>query len=111
VVRDVINDLSALVFQKEPVACESSIDDPTSETLIADLRVRGVWEPQVDAIFDVHVVDTDAPSYADCSPQTVIQTAIVQKKGKYIPLLVRHIVLVLPHLFLVLMVCLVRMLS
>ena len=48
-VRDAIGDLSALVWnqvQKEPVVCESSIDDPTSETLIADLRVRGVWEPR-----------------------------------------------------------------
>jgi len=39
--------------------------------------------PQLDAIFDVGVVDTDAPSYSDCSPQAVIQTAKVQKKGKY----------------------------
>ena len=64
-------DLSSLVWkqvQKEPIVCESTIDDSTSEILIADLRVRGVWEPQVDVIFDVRVVDTDAPSYCShCS--------------------------------------------
>jgi len=31
----------------------------------------------------VRVVDTDAPSYSDCSPKAVIQIAEVQKKGKY----------------------------
>ena len=56
----------------------------TSETLIADLRVCGVWEPQVDAIFDVHVVDNDAPLYCSCSPQAVIQSAEVEKKRKYL---------------------------
>ena len=34
--------------QKEPIVCESTTDDSTSETLITDLRVRGVWEPQID---------------------------------------------------------------
>ena len=44
-VWDTIGDLSSLVWkqvQKEPIVCESTIDDSTSETLIADLRVRGV---------------------------------------------------------------------
>ena len=71
-VHDTIGDLSSLVWkqvQKEPIVCESTIDGSTSETLIADLRVHGVWEPQGDAIFDVHVVDTDAPSYCSHSPQ------------------------------------------
>ena len=52
-VWDAVWDLSSLVWkqvQKEPVVCESTIDDSASETLIADLRVRDVWEPQVDAI-------------------------------------------------------------
>ena len=38
-----------------PVVCESS-NSPSGVTLIADLRVRGVWQSQVD----VHVVDMDA---------------------------------------------------
>ena len=37
--------------QKEPVVCESSIDDLISETLYADLRVRGIWELQVDVTY------------------------------------------------------------
>ena len=27
--------------------------DPTSVTLIANLRIRGVWQPQADVLFDV----------------------------------------------------------
>ena len=44
-VRDAIGDLSSFVWkqvQKEPIVCESN---STSEPLIADLRVCGVWEP------------------------------------------------------------------
>ena len=33
---------------REPVICESSPVDPSNVTLIADLRVHGVWQPQVD---------------------------------------------------------------
>ena len=83
-VWDAIRDLSSLVWkqvQKEPIVCESTVDDSTSETLIADLGVCGVWEPRVDAIFDVHVVDTDAPSYCSRSPQAVLRSAEVEKKG------------------------------
>jgi len=100
--------LASLVWkqvQKEPVVCESSFDDPSSETLIADLRVRGVWEPQVDTIFDVRIVDTDALSYSSHTPQAVIQSAEVEKKEST-PLLVRLVLLVLHHFVLVWMVCL-----
>jgi len=41
----------------------SSPADSSDVTLIADLWVHGVWQPQVDILFDVHVVDIDAPSY------------------------------------------------
>ena len=77
-VRDAIGDLATLAWgqvQREPVVCEPTSDDSTTDTLIADLRVRGVWEPQVDAIFDVRVVDTDAPSYLSRPPQVVLQSA------------------------------------
>ena len=59
------------------------MDDPSSETLIADVRIRGVWQSQVDALFDVRVVDTDAPSYQSRSPQAVLRTAEVEKRRKY----------------------------
>ena len=28
-----------------------------------DLGIRGVWQLQVEALFDVRVIDTDAPSH------------------------------------------------
>ena len=35
-----------------------------SQGLVADLGVRGVWQPLSEALFDIRVVDTDAQSYA-----------------------------------------------
>ena len=40
-------------------ACEVT-DEPS---LVTDLGVRGVWQPQTQALFDVRVIDTDAPSH------------------------------------------------
>ena len=51
--------------------------------LIADLAIRGVWQPQCEAIFDIRVVDIDALSYCSRSPQDVLRTAEVDKKRKY----------------------------
>ena len=31
-----------------------------ANSLITDLCVRGVWEPQIKALFDIRMVDTDA---------------------------------------------------
>ena len=65
-VRDVIGDLASVVFKevvKEPVAQEAN-DAEGVPSLIADLRIRGVWQPQTVALFDVRVTDTDAPSYS-----------------------------------------------
>ena len=60
-------------------------------TLIADLRVRGVWQSQAYVLFDVHVVDTDAPSYRSRSPQAVLCSAEAEKKRKYVEAcLARH---------------------
>ena len=35
--------------------------------LITDLGIRGVCLPQIEALFDVQVIDGDAPSYICCS--------------------------------------------
>ena len=81
-VRDAVGDLASLTWgqvTKEPVVCESSTD-PSSVTLIAEFRIRGVWQPQVDVLFDVHFVDTDAPSYCNRSPQIVLRSAEAEKK-------------------------------
>ena len=59
-VRDAVGDLASLAWgqmTKEPIVCESSSTDPSSVTLIADhdLQICGVWQPQADVLFDVHM--------------------------------------------------------
>ena len=93
-VGDAIGDLASLAWAqvtKEPIVCESSSTDPSSVTLIADLRIRGVWQPQVDVLFDVRVTDVDAPSYRNRSPQAELCSAEAEKKRKYMEAcLARH---------------------
>ena len=50
---------------------------------MADLRVVGVWQPQVDVLFDVRVVDTGAPSYQGRILQAVLCTTENEKRRKY----------------------------
>ena len=60
-IRDSLGDLCSLTFGnavKEPIVLEA---DGSSNALVADLSVRGVWQHQVDSLFDIQVVDTDAP--------------------------------------------------
>ena len=77
-----VGDLAALVCTwgrvvSEPVVRDASVD---GEALIADLGVRGVWEPQAMALFDVHVVDTDDRSYLSHLPSTMLASAEAEKK-------------------------------
>ena len=59
-------------------------DDSLSiAALVADLRVRGVWQPQAEALFDICVVDTDAQSYAHRTVDNVLISAEKEKKKKY----------------------------
>ena len=51
--------------------------------LVAYLRVRGVWQPQTAALFDIRVVHFDAQSYAGRSVQAALKSAEMEKKGKY----------------------------
>ena len=83
-VRDAFGDLASLVWApvvKEPVVRDGSAG---ADTLITDLCVRGVWEPQTKALFDIRVVDTDARSYHARSPRDVLGSAEVEKKRKYL---------------------------
>ena len=58
--------------------------DQHGETLIADLCVRGVLLPQAEALFDIHVIDTDAQSYyLHHTPSRVWLNVEVEKKNKY----------------------------
>ena len=82
-VRDAVGDLAALVWGRvvsEPVVRDASVD---GDALIADLGVRGVWELQAMALFDIRVVDTDARSYPSHSPSAVLASAEAEKKRKY----------------------------
>ena len=56
-IRDALGDLAYKDVVREPIVCDSDADGPG---LIADLGVRGVWQPQGEALFDVRVVDMDA---------------------------------------------------
>lgn len=46
--------------------------------------MRGVWEAQRDALFDIRVIDTDAPSYANRPVSSVLKSAEEEKKKKYL---------------------------
>ena len=47
------------------------------------MGIRGVWQPQAEALFDIRVIDTDAQSYQSHSPQSVLAFAEAEKKRKY----------------------------
>ncbi len=68
---------------KEPVVQEGNISQG-EPALVADLGVRGVWEPQTEALFDIRVVDTDAPSYVSRPITSVLASAETAKKTKYL---------------------------
>ena len=83
-VRDALGDLAALAYKdviREPVVREGSDDAPA---LIADLGVRGVWLPQIEALFDIRVTDADVPSYVSRSVANVLTMAEEEKKRKYL---------------------------
>lgn len=63
---------------KEPIISEES------PGLRGDLAVRGVWEAQREALFDVRVVDTDAPSYISRTVKSVLKSAEDEKMRKYL---------------------------
>ena len=85
-VRDVIGDLASLVYMevvKEPIVQEANDADGVVPSLITDLSIRGVWQPQTVALFDVRVTDTDAPSHSQRVVTAVLSSAEEEKKKKY----------------------------
>ena len=75
-----MRDLACLAYKdviEEPVVRDSDADGPG---LIANLGVHGVWQPQGEALLDVHVVDTDAQSYISHSVADVLINAEEEKK-------------------------------
>ena len=77
--------MAALVWPqviREPVVREG---DPASDDpgLRLDLGIQGVWEPQVEALFNIRMIDTDAPSYRRRSPVSILDSGAVEKKRVY----------------------------
>ena len=66
-------------MKREPIIKEAD-EESHSQALIADLAVRGVWQPQAMALLDIRVTDTDAQSYGNCSPGEVLIIADKEKK-------------------------------
>jgi hypothetical protein len=84
-IRDAIGDLAELVWHqvhREPVVREAN-DSNNIPALIADLGVRGVWEAQTTALFDIRITDTDAKSYLSRPVEAVLSYAETEKKHKY----------------------------
>ena len=55
-------------------------DDPG---LRLNLGIQSVWQPQVEVLFDISMIDTDAPSYRRRSPVSVLDSGVVEKKRVY----------------------------
>ena len=85
-VRDIIYDLAAMAWGQitKELVIEESLVNSSGVLLRADIRVRGVWQTQAMVLFDVHVIDTDAKSYLNCTPQSVLEKAKKEKKSKYL---------------------------
>ena len=82
-IRDTIGDLSNMLWnsvRREPVIRDASAENTG---LVADLMIRGAWERQIEASFDIRVTDTDALSYQTRSPEAVLKSAEKEKKNKY----------------------------
>ena len=85
-VQDCLGDIAAQVWSqvvREPIVKEadSKADGPG---LRANLGIRGVWTPQVDALFDIKVIDTDAPSHLHRTPESILDSGALEKKKLYI---------------------------
>ena len=52
-------------------------------SLVADLSIKGVWQSQTVALFDIRVIDTDAPSYLHRDVASILSSAEEEKMGKY----------------------------
>ena len=84
-IRDCIGDIASQVWThviKEPVVREADVKNADGG-LRLDLGIRGVWQPQVEALFDVKVVDTDAPSHRTRSPEAILESKAKEKKRVY----------------------------
>ena len=79
-----MGDVAALIYYnvvREPMLRKADDNDELL-ALVADFGVRGIWQPQAEALFDVCVVDTDAQSYAHRPVKDVLAAAEREKKRR-----------------------------
>ena len=84
-IRDCIGELASQVWPqviKEPIVNEATATS-SDPGLRLDLGIRGVWQPQVEALFDVRVIDTDAPSHCHRAPNAILESSSQKKKRMY----------------------------
>ena len=81
--RDTLGDLTTSAYRD--VVRESIVQngDDIAPALITDLGNRGVWLPQIEALYDISVTDADVPSYLSHSVVCVLISA-EEKKQKYV---------------------------
>eukprot|EP00731_Ephydatia_muelleri_P009434 Em0005g20a len=84
-IRDCIGDLASQVWPQVIKECIVNEATATSSDpgLRLDLGIRGVWQPQVEALFDVRVIDTDAPSHCHRAPNAILESSSQEKKRMY----------------------------
>ena len=63
--RNALGDIAALACKEMTRELVVRVADEARgiSALIADLSVRGVWQPQTEALFDIHVISTLTPSF------------------------------------------------
>ena len=78
-IGDAFVNLASLVQSpvvKEPNVCDGSAG---ADILIADFCIHATQRPQIEALFDIRVVDTNAWSYCAYGPYDVLDSAEVEK--------------------------------
>ncbi len=69
--------LAGISVTREPVIKQADGIEPR---LKADLLIRGVWNPQETALFDIGVTETDAKSYQSQRVAAVLQPSLEGSK-------------------------------
>eukprot|EP00923_Selenidium_pygospionis_P017780 GHVN01031242.1.p1 GENE.GHVN01031242.1~~GHVN01031242.1.p1 ORF type:complete len:519 (+),score=81.03 GHVN01031242.1:1174-2730(+) len=83
-IRDALGDLLSKAAGRQVVREPEVVKGcDRQQGLVADLAVRGVFQPQAEALFDICVVDTDAQSHVRKTPAEVLAEAAKKKHDKY----------------------------
>ena len=84
-IRDCLGDIASQLWThviKEQVVREADVNNGDGG-LRLDLGIQGVWQPQVEALFDIRVFDPNAPSHRTRSPEAILETGANEKKRVY----------------------------